>query len=130
MDSLTQAYDDSQISEAVFIDFSKAFNRVLHAPPPHKFKAYGFEGKVLTFLENILSKCLFSVEVPAAHSASSPASSGVLQGSVLSPLLFYLIYVNYSASFHINVHRQRANMDCQPPQLQASNNAAKRRSID
>ena len=28
MDSLTQAYDDGQISEAVFIDFSKAFDRV------------------------------------------------------------------------------------------------------
>ena len=36
MDSLTQAYDDGQISGAVFIDFSKAFDSVPHTPLLHK----------------------------------------------------------------------------------------------
>ena len=52
MDSLTQAYDDGQIPEAVFIDFSEVFERDPHGPLIHKLKAYGFEGKLLTCLKN------------------------------------------------------------------------------
>ena len=71
MDSLTQAYDDGQISEAVFIDFSKAFDKVPHTPLLHKLKAYGFEGKLWTFLKNFLSERSFSVKVSSALSSSS-----------------------------------------------------------
>ena len=88
MDSLTQAYDDGQISEAVFIDFSKAFDRVPHTPLLHKLKAYGFEGKLWTFLKNFLSERSFSVKVSSALSSSSSVSSGVPQGSVSAPSSF------------------------------------------
>ena len=85
MDSLTQAYDDGQISEAVFIDFSKAFDKVPHTPLLHKLKAYGFEGKLWTFLKNFLSERSFSVKVSSALSSSSSVSSGVSQGFCTRP---------------------------------------------
>ena len=93
MDSVTQAYDDGQISEAVFIDFSKEFDRVPYAPLLHKLKAYGFKGKLLTFLKNFLSERFFGVKVSSALSSSPPVSSGVPRGSVLGLFLF-LFYVN------------------------------------
>ena len=82
-DSLTQAYDDDQISEAVFIDFSKAFDRVPHTLLLHKLQVYGFEGKLWTFLKNFLSERSFSVKVSSALSSSSSVSCSVPQGSVL-----------------------------------------------
>ena len=63
MDSPTQTYDDGQISEAAFTDFSKALGGVHHALLLYRLKAYGFIGKFLTFLENFLSERLFSNEV-------------------------------------------------------------------
>ena len=81
MDSLTQAYDDGQISEAVFIDFSKAFDRVPNATVLHKLKAYGLEGKLLTFLKNFLSErssALRSLLHFPLHLQSPPASPKAL----------------------------------------------------
>ena len=75
MDSLTQAYDEGQIYEAVFIDRSKASDMVLHAPLLYKLKAYNFKGKLSIFLENFLSEHSFSVNVPAMYSSSSPVTS-------------------------------------------------------
>ena len=34
MDSLTQTRDDGLISDAIFFDFAKAFEKVPHKPPP------------------------------------------------------------------------------------------------
>ena len=133
MDSLTQAYDDGQISEAVFIDFSKAFDSVPHTPLLHKLKAYGFEGKLWTFLKNFLSERSFSVKVSSALSSSSSVSSGVPQGSVLGPLLF-LIYVNdlpEILSVPTLMYADDVTIwSTSPPQLQASIDAAKRWSLD
>ena len=133
MDRLTQAYNDGQISEAVFIAFSKAFNRVPHTPILHKLKAYGFEGKLWTFLKNFLSERSFSVKVSSALSSSSSVSSGVPQDSVLGPLLF-LIYVNdlpeiLSAPTLMYVDDVTI-WSTIPLQLQASIDAAKRWSLD
>ena len=82
MDSLNQAH------ESVFINFSKAFDKVHHAPLLYKIKANGFECKLLTLLETFLSKRSFSVDVSAALSFSYLVASGVLRGSVLGLLLF------------------------------------------
>ncbi|KER20085.1 hypothetical protein T265_11282 [Opisthorchis viverrini] len=41
MDSLTQAKDEGLISDAIFFDFSKAFDRVPHVPLLHKLDYVG-----------------------------------------------------------------------------------------
>ncbi|KER28139.1 hypothetical protein T265_04970 [Opisthorchis viverrini] len=47
MDSLTQTKDEGLISDAIFFDFSKAFDRVTHVPLLHKLESYGIQGKIV-----------------------------------------------------------------------------------
>ena len=47
MDSLTQARDDGLISDTIFFDFAKAFDKVPHKPLLHKLQAYGVCGELL-----------------------------------------------------------------------------------
>ena len=76
-------------SFAVALDISKAFDRVWHKALLAKLPAYGF----CKLISNFLSNRFITVVVDSATSASFPVSSGVPQGSVLSPTLF-LLFIN------------------------------------
>ena len=77
----------------VFLDISKAFDKVWHEGLIFKLKANGVEGKLLNLIKNFLSERYQRVVLNGQHSEWEKINAGVPQGSILGPLLF-LIYIN------------------------------------
>ena len=93
MDSLTQARDSGLITDSIFFDFAKAFDKVPHQPLIHKLQEYGITGNILEWIGSFLTSRTFQVRVGFTASNASVIRSDVRQGSVLGPLLF-MIYIN------------------------------------
>ena len=77
----------------VFLDISKAFDKVWHKGLLFKLKSYGIEGELLSLLECYLSNRQQRVVLNVQTSYWRKINSGVSKWSVLGPLLL-LIYIN------------------------------------
>ena len=86
-------FENQDETRAVFLDISKAFDKVWHEGLLHKLKSNGISGHLLAFLENYLTNRHQRVTLNGTMSNWSSISAGVPQGSVLGPLLF-LVYIN------------------------------------
>ena len=76
---------------AIFMDFdtmSKACDTMNHDLLIAKLGAYGFQKDAHSFMKSYLTKRRQRVRVNSNYSAWERIISGVLQGSILGPLLF------------------------------------------
>lgn len=74
----------------IFIDFERAFDSVPHAKLFDKLYTLGCSAKLVRILGNLYNRANFRVQVNGVLSDNVQVTEGVLQGEVLSPLLFSL----------------------------------------
>ena len=79
--------------DAVYLDFSKAFDKCDHGILLHKLKKLKIKGKLGRWIQNFLEGRKQVVVVDRVKSTWSEIISGIPQGSVLGPILF-LIYIS------------------------------------
>ena len=81
------------MTRAIFLDISKAFEKVWLPGLIYKIKSSGISGDVLELIKNFLLNSFLSVVLNGQTSELQKINAGVPQGSILGPL-FLLIYIN------------------------------------
>ena len=88
-----QSFDEGFNVRSVFLDLSKAFDKVWHDDIIFKLKQNGISGNLLNLSPNFLRNRKQRVLLNGQTSSWVDVDAGVPQGFILSPLLI-LIYIN------------------------------------
>ena len=93
VNDFSKTLNNSGQTDAVLLDFSKAFDKVDHKILLSKLDCMGIQGPLHNWMSSFLQGRTQYVIVDGAFSDPCKVLSGVPQGTVLGPL-FFLIYIN------------------------------------
>ena len=90
---INQSFEKNEFTLGVFVDLSKAFDKVGHQILLKKLEYYGITGNYLRWFENYLKDPQQFISFEHDSTKKATVTCGVPQGFFLGPLLF-LLYVN------------------------------------
>ena len=85
--------EKGKTNAVIFLDLRKAFDTMDHNILLKKLSCHGLQAKELSLMHSYLSDRSQCCSIEGMVSDSIPITCGILQGSILGPLLF-IIYVN------------------------------------
>lgn len=89
---LSLGIDSRKQIDLILLDFSKAFDRVTHQKLIYKLKLTLGNGPIINWITDYLRDRLQFVEIDGQSSDTAQVISGVPQGCVLAPVLFFNIH--------------------------------------
>ena len=84
-DNIMHMLDSDSSVDMVYLDFSKAFDKVDHGILLHKLRALGITGNIGIWLFHFLTDRSHFVRLHGGISEDHPVLSGVPQGTVFGP---------------------------------------------
>ena len=90
MERVTREVDQGNAMDLIYLDFSKAFDKVPHKRLLEKIRAHSISGKVLQWIRKWMEGRTQRTVLNGEHSEWKAVMSRVPQGSVLRPLAFVI----------------------------------------
>lgn len=87
--------------DVIYADFSKAFDMVQHTIVFNKMRRFGISTDIVDLIKSYLSERRNYVEYRGVKSREYLSGTGVPQGSVLGPLLFYCLLMILRIIYHL-----------------------------